>query len=305
MAVFTGTAAGNHDLLIKIVGHLTDAGVMGAEVWQLLADSSPSAVAGEFYLKAPGLAGTDEIYMSLYSFESPGSDVYNMGVRGATAYDPAFNGGNQPGSSPFKYLTLWQNAIPYTLVANGRRFILIAKVSTIFANMYCGHILPYATEDEYPYPLYIAGNAHTNYRWSQTGYWVGSPWDPSGASSGYNGASAACLRHYDGQWVNFQNYYDSSGNRTNSVSLTAKVWPWHFFDFAHGRGFDGGYALHQGILSDSANGGNVYGELQGVYFVSGFGNASENTIVVDGKTYLVTQNTWRTGRSEYAAILLE
>jgi hypothetical protein len=36
------------------------------------------------------------------------------------------------------------------------------------------------------------------------------------------------------------------------------------------------------------------GELDGVYFISGFGNASENTVTIGGVTYLVVQNCFRT-----------
>lgn len=307
MPVFTGTAAGHHDLLNKIVAHLTDGVAMGSQAWQLLSSTDPGGVGPGYqlrYLKAPGLAGTDNIYVNLGTWENVGADIYNMTLRGATNYNPAALWANQPGVSPEVYLTLWNNSIPYTLVANGRRFILIAKISTIFANAYCGFLLPYATSDEYPYPLFIGGNAPAGYRWSQTGYFVGSPWDPTGTSSGY-GVSCSMLRHYDGQWVYFQNYYDASGNRSNNSDTDYNIWPWQYFDFQHGNNFDGGYTLYQAIVNARQLGGNVYGDLQGVYFVSGFGNASENVITVDGKNYLVTQNTWRTGRSDYAAILLE
>lgn len=305
MPVFTGTAAGHTDLMNKIVGHLTDSGgaAMGSQAWQLLLSRN---VAGEEerYLKGPGLAGTDEIYVNLATVTNVGADRYNITIRGAMSYNAAFIISLQPGTSPPAWLLAWQNSIPYTLIANGRRFIIIAKISTNFSNGYAGFYIPYATSAENPYPMFIGGSAPADYRWSQTGYWVGSPWDPSNTSSSF-GTSTAYLRHFDGTWAQVSNYYDASGTRVLSGQLMNNVWPWQLTDVYQAQNFDGGYTLLQSMLNTGYYGGNVYGELQGVYFISGFANASENTITVSGKTYVVTQNMARTGRNDYAAILLE
>jgi hypothetical protein len=305
--VFTGTASGHTDLLNKIVAHLTDGANMGAEVWQLLTSRN---VAGEEerYLKAPGLAGTDEIYINITTLSNVGADRYNFRIRGAIAHNPAFTFNLQPGTSPDAFLLLWQNSIPYTLVASGRRFILVAKVSTVYSNAYAGFLIPYSTSAEYPYPLFVGGSAYSDLRWSQTGYLIGSPWDPSGPSSSpIFTQSSSWLRHYDGVWNPFQNYYDSSGSRggPEGGSLNYNVWPWQFSDVFQAQNFNGEYSLLQSIVNSSYNNGNLYGELQGVFFITGFGNAVENTITIAGKTYLVTQNMARTGRNDYAAILLE
>jgi hypothetical protein len=50
---------------------------------------------------------------------------------------------------------------------------------------------------------------------------------------------------------------------------------------------------------------DTFGEIDGVYAVSGFNNASENTVTIDGIPYLVVQNLHRTARYYYAAIKLE
>jgi hypothetical protein len=49
---------------------------------------------------------------------------------------------------------------------------------------------------------------------------------------------------------------------------------------------------------------NIYGELDGIYYVSGFNNAVEHTIDVNGDTYLVMQDVWRTSHTDYYAMKL-
>jgi hypothetical protein len=62
------------------------------------------------------------------------------------------------------------------------------------------------------------------------------------------------------------------------------------------------YPLLPVTLNDSTP--NIYGELDGIYFVSGFNNAVENTITIGGDTYLVVQDVWRTSHIDYYAMKL-
>lgn len=68
--------------------------------------------------------------------------------------------------------------------------------------------------------------------------------------------------------------------------------------------------LHDNALTNSATTlveipGNVYGELDGVFHVSGFNNAVENTLVIGGTTYVVIQDVARTGHTDYVAIRMD
>lgn len=309
MAVFTGTASGHVDLLNKIVGHLTDAGAMGSQVWQLLlsrtvaGDPVTQGSMEERYLKGPGLAGADAIYINIRSYQNVGSDYYNWYIRGAINHNAALPFDTQPGSSPWCTKLLWNSAIPYTLVANGRRFIIIAKVSTTYANTYCGFYLPYATSAEMPYPIFVGSNGMDSRRWSATNYVLGSFYDPVTNTTTFPSTTAsAWLRHFDGNWIPVANYYDSSGSRAERDNCI--IWPWQT-DYLIGPDRANSYPVLPAILNSSYSGANTYGELQGVYFTPGIGNASENTLAIAGKTYLVTQSSQRTTRRDYAAILLE
>jgi hypothetical protein len=61
------------------------------------------------------------------------------------------------------------------------------------------------------------------------------------------------------------------------------------------------YSLLPVVLHDSAN---VYGQLDGVYHITGFNNVVENTLTIDGKDYVVMQGVYRTGFSDYYALEL-
>lgn len=291
--VFSGTASGHLDLLTKIVAHLTNAGTLGADVWTLLTSRVVDGQT-ERYLAGPGSAGADSIHVNISAYQDVGADFYNFRVRGAIAHNPALPFDTQPGQSPETHLLLWQSAIPYRLIVNGRRFIIIAKVSTVYSNGYYGFMLPYATSSEMPYPMFIGGNSSAARRWSSDRFDIGAFFDPPD--------DAAYVRHFDGHWLNVANYskdFDYRSERSDS-----NVWPWEK-DFKIGRNQDGTYGLLPAVVHANYSSGNVYGELQGVNFASGFGNASENILQVAGKDYFMAQSSNRTSRRDYAAILLE
>lgn len=63
------------------------------------------------------------------------------------------------------------------------------------------------------------------------------------------------------------------------------------------------YPLSPVVLNDATSG--IFGELDGIYHVSGFNNAVENTLVIGGNTYVVFQDVWRTGFSDYYAVRMD
>lgn len=256
-------------------------------------------------LKGKGLSGTDEIFVNVAWFSIETSDVYYWLMEGATGYDASFDWGDQPGNSPRVRMHLWNQPIPYWFIANGRRIIVVAKVSTTYHAMYAGWYLPYFSPTEFSYPFYIGGNTVTaSNRWSTTSANDGNFWNP--------GNDTAYLRNADGNWVEVTNHYLQSGNwswRTDSTFTG--MWPWlrngsskpEPYDIRNNR--DGSYSLLPSVIVSRANGEHLYGQLDGVYWVSGFANASENEITIGGDTYKVFQDINRTGRNDYAAIKWE
>lgn len=291
--VFTGTATGHEDLLDKVVTHLTTG--LGTQNWTLL--ETDTSITNEIhkYLKGPGLSGTDEIFVNIRTYKDIGLDRYNWGIRGAINYNNLNAFDTQPGVSPSGNMCLWDSSIPYQLIANGRRFILIAKISTTYHGCYCGFYLPYATSSEMPYPIAIMTSAYSNnQRWSAGVYTVGGFWDPVAGSS--------YIRHFDGNWISIENY-EARGDGQRSEYHSNCVWPFHWNNEI-GVNQDGSYGILPAVIHGNYSGGNVYGELEGVYRVAGFSNAAEDILDIGADQYLVVQSVYRTNNRDYAAIKL-
>ncbi|HEL3182202.1 TPA: hypothetical protein UME25_004380, partial [Stenotrophomonas maltophilia] len=96
MAWATDTAANITDLMTRLRDFLTSNAALVAanQQWQVVGGVASGAIAaGDFVsLKGRGLAGEDEIYLSLQAWVVPASNYYNIRMRGHTAYNPALPG---------------------------------------------------------------------------------------------------------------------------------------------------------------------------------------------------------------------
>lgn len=246
------------------------------------ANASGTLTAGrnaEVIWVAPGLSSTDQIYTGLYAYESIPSDYYNLSVSFMTGYVPGNTFGAQPGGGAGYGVPMWNQTIPYWFVGNAQRVIVFVKIQNNYNSFYLGKFLPYATPGQYPYPVCVGGmlTSASGTRYSDTSY-----------TSWWKGGSTIVIRPVNGIPINVEipAYSTNTFRNTINSSNTAA----------------GYYGLHPLILSDTSP--NVYGELDGVYMISGFDNATENTIVVGGVTYVILRNVTRTGISEYVALKL-
>lgn len=301
MAYETGTATNNYDLLTKLKTFLTTnaALVAAGQQWQVKRWVGATNWADNWF-KGPGTSGTDNIYVGIRAFEDNDLDIYNLGFRGAVGllmdgsgnYTNGSNYDNQPGGSPEVYACASNTALPYWFVANGRRFIAIWKVSTTYHGMYCGFPLVYGTPTQYPYPLVIGGGGNTyTRRWSAN--------DPDHRIFCDPGTGGMQLYYLDGTWKAFRNYYGSGSIEYNED--INNVWPKGVTWIRDNP--DGSYLLEPFILN--MNIPQLVGELEGVYWVSGFNNAAENTMTISGDTYVVFQNIFRTNVNDYFALRLQ
>lgn len=250
----------------------------------------------EVCLRGPGLAQADQIYVNLRTLSSNQGDLYNILARYATGFDDTKRIDAQPGNTGKDVaMLLWNQSIKYWFIANGRRFIVIAKVSTTYASLYGGFILPYGLPSEIPYPIAVGASSAANTRWSDQTENHSSFWNPAGYSQ--SDVTSLYLRRTDGGVDAFKN-----------IQYTGDPLSWTYpyrYRVEYRTSPGDSYALEPVVLYSSSNGGNVWGELDGAFAISGFNNASENTQVVNGKTYLVVQSGYRTRANDYAAILLE
>lgn len=300
MAYVTGTATGYADYYNKLITFLTTNSslVAAGQQWEVLTNNMAGQTLDDSHLlRGPGLSAIDQIHIRIGRDSNPGADIYGITSQYFVSYNPSFNQSLQPGQSNAVGMALWDNPMPYWFIANGRRFICIAKVSTVYTSMYCGFYLPYSTPSELPYPILVLGSHDDaiTYRWSTANHAVGGFWDPS-SGNGY-------ARDGSGAELGVANYINGTGGSRQFSGSTA-IWPYDV-DLQLRENYDGTQSLLPTIFHTNYNGGNVYGELQGVFFTSAFGLGSEDTVTIDSKTYLIVQSVYRTDRRSYAAILLE
>ncbi len=265
--------------VVMTAGAIPAAAVWVEERWDTAAVDGEGLAIHELILRGQGLSGTNQIYVGIVSYQSVNNDYYNLAVAGFTGYVPGNSFDTQPGYSGSKGVPMWNQAIPFWLLVNGDRIALAAKIETVYEHFYIGRCLPYATPSQYPYPLVVGGmlSSASATRYNETTH----SWPYSG---GIN------LRFVDGLW------------------RTPDCWPFHnLIDNANTpinyRDTGGEYGLLPIVLNDVDP--NVFGELDGVFHISGFNNAVENTLSISGDNYLVMRNTYRTGFNDYIAMRLD
>lgn len=224
----------------------------------------------ELIIKSLGLSGTEEIYLGLKTYQNIGADYYNITVAVMTGYVSANSFEAQPGYFA-RSVPAHNNSITYFLTANAQRIVGCIKVGTpVYEHFYIGKFYPYARPGEYPSPLALGApiNQAAATRFSETTHRF--PYHGVGIyhrdlQGGWPQPSVYPFQHAQGSTL-----------RCLAESATNGLVP-----------AGDQYQLEPLILMQSNGGitpGNVWGELDGVYFVSGFNNAVENVIQMGGAT---------------------
>ncbi len=234
----------------------------------------------ELILKGVGYTGVEEIFVGFRTYQSEPADYYNLVAAAFTGYVAGNTFDTQPGAM-LSGVPAHNNRIDYWLTLNPQRIAMAMKVGTpVYESCYVGKFLPYARPSQYPYPVIAAGmlNGTPATRFSDTSH-----------SIPYKGARASMrMRFNDGAWRQPECY---PWNNAYVAGATTQQ-----------RDTGGHYPLNAVVLSD-ANG--IYGELDGVRHISGFNNAVENTLLVDGKTWVVIQDVGRNGFNDYYALRMD
>jgi len=321
MAYEKGTASGYVDFYNKLYSFLTsNADLVAADQHWSLAwgtapplSGTPSGQETDLVLRGPGLAGNDAVFVAMRLFRDADDDVHGIYMRScdsvlpsAAAYDEHVN------ASSWVWTPLFDDTMTYWFIANGRRFIAVAKLSTVYEAMYGGLFKPFSPPSGYPYPVCVGGSSATFLRYSIADYRHTHFVDPGprdgtaddASSTNSTGGESLIVREPGGAWQKFTNL-DGQG--------TGKTYPWATANFTSDNFLErctpllgGGYLLTPVTLTidvDSVRG--ALGVLDGVYHVAGYGNAAENIITLNGQDYLVVQNVYRTDLEGYWALKLE
>lgn len=230
----------------------------------------------ELILKGKGYTGTEEIYVGVRTYQNPSADYYNLCVATFTGYVPSNTFDTQPGVR-LSGVPAHNQRIDYWLTVNPQRIACCMKVGTpVYEHFYIGKFFPYARPSQYPYPIVCAGMLSGT------------------AATRYSDTSHSMP--YKGNRVNLAMRFNTG------VYLQPETHPWNNTYLAGTtqlRDTNDSYPLLPVILND-ANG--IYGELDGIRYISGFNNVVENTC---GPDWVVLQDVSRTGFVDYIALKLD
>ena len=244
-----------------------------------------SATNHELIMRAPGLTGLEEIYIGLRTYHNVGADYYNLLAGVFTGYVPGNTFDTQPGAA-LAGVPAHNNRIDYWLSMNGQRIACGMKVGTpVFEHFYLGKFLPYSRPSQYPYPVVcggmLVGAAATRFSEVTHDFYL-------------RGNSARGQLRTPGGWIDMHCYPWGNAFLTGTSASSTQL---------QARDTETEYPLLPVELHD--NSANLYGQLDGIYHVSGFNNAVENTLVIGGVTYVVMQSVARTGHADYYAMRLD
>lgn len=327
MAYATGTATDAVDLLDKFRTFIKTDSALAAEspsqVWVEEAfEDDGTGLEKRLYLRGPGLAASDNIHVNLRLFDdsaAAGTGNWSLVIKGATSYNSGLSYDLQPGVSPFnKAVPLWNQSMTYWFFANGRRFMIVALVSTSYSSCYGGFLLPYSpavTALEYPYPLYIGATCGASgYAHSEADRNAMSFWDP-----GYQSSSRGTASIYTpgNQWKEVRNY-DTSSSATNPSEIASPgfvvTYPYYGTSISATAGgrirnirelLDGDYLLtdvqvFQPDISQAIR--DHFGALDGVCHIAGVGTTPGSTITVGSDTYTIFRSAWDSSQGTWVAL---
>ena len=247
--------------------------------WQILRyDTVPAN--RELILKGKGYTGDEEIFVGFRTYQDAGADYYNLVAAVFTGYVPGNTFDSQPGVR-LSGVPAHNQRIDYWLTLNGQRITGAMKVGTpVFESFYVGKCLPYGRPSQYPYPVVCGGmlSGAPATRFSDTTH-----------SMAYKGNRA------------------NLGLRTNDGWIQPLTYPWvnTYVAGSSQNMRDTAGVYHLLPVEMFQNNLNLWGALDGIFYITGFNNAVENTLVIGGHTYVVIQDVWRTGHTDYFALRMD
>ena len=319
MAVEIGTASNHQDLMLKLEKFLTSnpALVAANQQWEVKKDNvvkpyttNTTADNGGYSLHrffiGHGLDRQDNIVVPMVLRHNTGLNYYTMTAYAARSYatDKSIAEQLTDNAVGARWVTisLWHTNMKYWFIANGRRFIIVVKISNRYATMYCGFIKPSGTDLEYPYPLLIGGNhtltdrPYTNDETDRNRSFFNPQASSDGSTSScmiYTPSGRLCfLDNQGGAYVQPQN---------NLVGVT---YPYHYNHYI-GKTLDNEYVLLDIDIVQWHGGMNHLGWFDGVCFVTGFENSPENIITVGNDRYLCVSAMVQNDYNNWVAIKLD
>lgn len=296
----------------------TNAVVGVSEKWTKLTNGSlqpslpgsGSATDGELYLQGQGSSGTDQIIIGMQTYRNVGNNVFGIRNAGYTAFDNTLTFLTMAGLSNLARVALSDSSFNCFFWVNSRRIIIAARIGITDILWNLGYGLPFATANQYPYPLLITGSVQDDtYNFQQNNFGQSCLPDPCP-----NGAS---VRWIDGTWLAIQHYQSNNASRPSALTNSNPYlfWPLRDNSVSDGAEIDNtgseanlflSYSASSQIVSSSQinayplypvileNASQLIMQIDGLFVVPGQGLSPGDTLTVGSDTYDVFHNTWRT-----------
>lgn len=274
-------------------------GVTGASSWTVDARV-------QYCWDAPGVDGLQTIYVPGFTYAVSGQDLFNLCFRGfrfitGIESDPSFYSGVTPSTGTVA-MCLRDVSIAYWIVVHGGRAIIITRHTGLYQFAYLGFGLPYETPAEHPYPYIIAAPSNSESRRfdSQSGDYR-NPSDPGNSTSW-------CMLP-DGTFRQLGNRIAGTGLE-GSLNGPNVTWPYST-DFSGSQtsifrdNLDGSLPVLPIIMTFRDPEIHVWGELDGVYWTTGFNNSVEAITTIGQIDHIAIPNVMRTGVNHWALIALD
>lgn len=236
----------------------------------------------ELIMLGDGYGGDESIYIGFYSYQDATNDYYNIVVAAMKGYVSGNDFEDQPGIR--RATTPAHNsAIGYWISVNAARINGVLKVGTpVYEHFGVGNFLPFAPPNQYPQPLFVAGmfDGVDDSRFSDTTQEM--PWRTPLQEN-------FAIHKNDGLWYDSNSLGDLYIRTIRPLDSTI-------------RPVEDNYVIVPLYIRDY--GQNIYGELDGIYHITGFNLSVEDTMTIDGDDYVVMQDVYRTGFDDYIAMKL-
>lgn len=280
-----------------------------------------AASVGQRIWKAPGNDGNSEIFVGIHHLRRLDVDYYDLELASFDGFDSAASFHQQVGAESRMYLPLWDQAIDYWLVADGRRLVIVAKIGSQYEFGFFGFPYdPFFSPDQLPYPAALGGslalgdpNVSNEVGWENAAFrWSGStnrhraaPFSDLSYPDFYGGELKKAqlrVRRLDGVWIPFEATtadaaYPSAGSTRNVI------WPYIAGLSALDLNRDGGYSLLPIMLCGA--GPNSFGQLSGIVAITGQGLSAESLIRRGSIDYLALPNISRSHLDDWFAVALD
>jgi hypothetical protein len=240
----------------------------------------------EWIAKGPGLSGKEEVFIGISTYSASAPGIYNWRIATFTGYVEGNTFATQPGAV-IKGVPLSFGIMPFRFIVNGQRIIVTMDVQGYHQAMYLGKYFPQATPSEYPHPMCSAGMLNSA---SLTKY--NATYDSLGSGVRYDapftgGVDTMSLTLRDGSVIKPKSWIHDNGVGAGHTIDSTTVQHFYLRDSLIDTG--GYFPLFPIILMDSTN---IYGELDGVYWVPKASQNIGNIVQIDGVDHVIIKCYW-------------